>query len=357
MEELSQINTMLQLMPQPAFRVENGVISHVNQAASVYLIEAGQAFAPMILAGGEEYADFSAGTLYVTLSVADQPMGACVSRMEHGDIVTLAQSAEKPQLQAMALAAKTLKDRLNAVMCITEQMLPVVAAEGSELENRAAQMNQRLYQMMRILNNMADTAEYVQAQPGRMETVEICAFLEEILEKTASMSQAGGITLAYELPREHIFTLANTEKLERSVYNLLSNAIKFAAPETCVQAKLVHKNKRLYFSVSNTHPGSGPQGNIYDRFLREPALEDSRNGVGLGMVLVRATATLHGGAVLVDRTEDGTRITMTLQVKTGTDNQVRSPIRLPDYAGEYDHCLLELADVLPARQYNPDQIK
>lgn len=356
MEELSQINTMLQLMPQPAFRVEKGVISHVNQAAAAYFLRVGQAFAPMILSGGQEYGEFTAGSLYLTLSLEGQSMGACVSRVENADIVTLEQPAEMPQLQAMALAAKELREPLSGMLSLAERMLPAVAAEGTDLESQAAQMNRRLYQMLRIVSNMSDAASYAQAQPGRMEYVEICSFLEEILEKTAAMNQETGISVAYELPREAIFTLVDSEKLERAVYNLLSNAIKFASPDTTVRAKLVHKNKRLYFSVSNSHPGPGPQGNIYNRFLREPALEDRRNGVGLGMLLVRSAATIHGGAVLVDQAEDGTRITMTLQVKPNTSDQVHSPVMRFDYAGERDHCLLELADVLPAQLYSVDKI-
>lgn len=358
MEGLSELNTVLQLIPHPAFRVENGVISHVNRAASAYYIEAGQSFAPMILSGGKEYEDFSAGDLYVTLSLAGISVGAHISRIDNGDIVTLEQSAESPQLQAMVLAAKTLKKPLGDILSIAMRILPAVAEEGAEQESQAARMNRLLYQMMRILNNMSDTAGYVQAQSGRMETVEICTFLEEILEKAATASQSGSISIVYELPNEPIFTLADTERLERSVYNLLSNAIKSASPDTTVLAKLVHKNKRLYFSVSNFHPGPGPQGNIFNRYLRDPAaLEDPKNGLGLGMVIVCSTAMLHGGAVLVDKTDDGTRITMTLQVKSGKPNQVNSPILHWDYAGEHDHCLLELADVLPPQHYSIENIK
>lgn len=357
MEELSQFNTMLQRMQEPAFRVENGIISHVNQAASAYLIEAGQSFAPMIQSGSQEYADFSAGDLYVTLSLAGIPVGAHISTLDNGNLVILEQSVKSPHLQAMVLAAKMLKEPLDGILNNAAQILPSVAAQGSEQELLAAQMNRRLYQMMRILNNMSDTAGYVQAHSGRMETVEICTFLEEILEKTATLTQESGISIAYDLPNEPIFTLADTERLERSVYNLLSNAIKSASPETAVRAKLVHKNKRLYFSVSNTHPGPGPQGNIFNRYLRSPAqLEDAENGIGLGLAIVCSTAMLHSGAVLVNKTEDGTRITMTLQVKASTPDQVRSPVLHFDYAGEHDHCLLELADVLPVQLYTPDQI-
>ncbi len=357
MEERNQINTMLLLMQQPAFWVEDGSITCVNQAAAAYFLEPGQAFAPMILSGREEYADFSAGALYVTLSLMEQPIGACISQLEQGQIVTLEQPAEQPQLQAMALAAKALREPLSSVLSLAERMLPTVAAENAELETQAAQMNRRLYQLLRIVSNMSDAAAYAHTQSVRMEAVEICAFLEEILEKAAALAQQSGIRLTYELPSQAIFTQADSEKLERALYNLLSNAMKFAAPDTAVHTKLVCKNKRLYISVSNSHTGPGPQGNVYTRFLREPALEDGRNGVGLGMVLVRSTAALHGGAVLVDQTADGTRFTMTLQLRSQASSQVHSPVMRFDYAGERDHCLLELSDVLPAQLYGADALK
>ena len=60
----------------------------------------------------------------------------------------------------MVLAAKTLRGPLEGLINIANGMLPAVAAEGKELENQAAQMNQRLYQMMRIINNMSDAASY-----------------------------------------------------------------------------------------------------------------------------------------------------------------------------------------------------
>ena len=75
------------------------------------------------------------------------------------------------------------------------------------------------------------------------------------------------------------------------------------------------------------------------------------------MVLVRAVATLHGGTVLIDRSkEGGTRITMTLQQRSRTESKVRSPLMRIDYAGERDHGLQELADVLPSSLYTPDKI-
>ena len=44
---------------------------------------------------------------------------------------------------------------------------------------------------------------------------------------------------------------------------------------------------------------------------------------------------------------------MSLAIRPGSSDHVRSPILKVDYAGERDHGLLELSDVLPADMYKP----
>ncbi len=87
-------------------------------------------------------------------------------------------------------------------------------------------------------------------------------------------------------------------------------------------------------------------------------MEDGRYGIGLGLVLIRAAAALHGGTVLVDHPAGtGTRITMTLAIRPVTGKELRSPMLKVDYAGERDHGLLELADILPVTLYDPKKVE
>ena len=94
------------------------------------------------------------------------------------------------------------------------------------------------------------------------------------------------------------------------------------------------------------------RGNVFSGFLREPGIADGRFGIGLGMVLIRSTASAHGGTVLIDHpTDSGTRITMTLDIRRTAGNSLSSSILKVDYTGERDHGLIELSDVLPPEIY------
>ncbi len=349
-----QTKNILDLSLRPAFCVENGVICHINPAAQPYLLQPGTAIGPLLLSGSTEYADFSEGCLYVTLLLAGQSLGASVIRLGNQDIFLLEQPDTQAELRAMALAAKELREPLAGILTATDRLLPDTDGADAATREQAAQLNRRLFQLMRMVSNMSDAFRYAHGTCGRMEQIQATELFREIFDRAALLLEAAGLTLEYTGPSEPIYTLADPERLERAAYNLLSNAAKFAPQNGTVQVKLSRKGSRLYLSVTDHGPGlsSGARSSLYTFFQREPGLEDLRNGIGLGMVLVRTTAALHGGAVLVDQPEGaGNRTTMTLELRQSKETVVRSPALRIDYAGEWDHGLLELADCLPAKLY------
>ena len=90
---------------------------------------------------------------------------------------------------------------------------------------------------------------------------------------------------------------------------------------------------------------------MFQRYLRQPGIEDGRFGMGLGMVLIRSAAARHGGTVLIDQPNGtGTRVSMTITISQDTAS-LRSPVLRVDYSGEQDHGLVELADCLPLDAY------
>ncbi len=350
MENKKQEITMLDLMQQPAFRVENGIIVQVNAAAAGYFIAPSQPVTSLLSHGMEDYAAFADGYLYLPLSIGGQPHSATVMKVDGGDIFVLESPQDPCQFQALALAAKELRIPLAGLITGLDRITS--QDHTAQTQETAAQLHRRIMQMHRIINNMSDCSNI--ASGDTAELVDLCRLLEEILSKSAHALQSAGITLNYSIPTQSIYTLANPQKLERAVYNLISNAAKFSPAGGLIQADVRRNGNRVAISIADQGCGISNRADIFTRYLRQPALEDSRNGIGLGMVLVRAAAIAHGGTVLIDQPENGgTRVTMTIAICESKNTHVRSPRIHFDYAGEQDHCLLELADVLPAQLYAP----
>ena len=355
MEQHHNLNTTLHLLTQPAFLVDQGLITAVNASAAARLLQPGQQFVELLVTGSEEYESFTEGSLYVTLALNGMTQDACVIRMDGGDLVAVEPAQSHEALQALDLAATKLRKHLSDLMFTAEQFLPVAAGKDEHLQMQAAQINRQMYQMLRCICNMNHATECT--LPGLMESTQICSFLQEILDKAAAQTPLIHSRLTYELPNEAIFTHVNRDNLERAVLHLVSNALKHAPEGSPVQLRMVKKHQRLYCSVINTL--SDPEHWVppHNCFLRQPGLEDPSKGIGLGMLLLQHVAAEHGGALLVERVDDSVRFTITLPITRSGNTQVRSPMHAFDYAGEHDHCLVELSDVLPAEVYKPENLK
>lgn len=358
---MEQINTalgMLDLIREPAFCVHNGVITKVNPAAAAFLIEPGIGVQTLLHTGIEEYASFSGGCLYLTLAIAGHHMGASVIRIQEFDVFTLEQNEADANLRAFALAARELREPLSNVMTIADKLFPTVADMGTKAQDQISHINRGLFQMLRIISNMSDADLYTNDTGVRQEIRDICAVLEEIFQRAAVLTEHTGITLKYTGHPDGVYMLTDVQKLERTVLNIVSNAIKFTPAGGTITAALTRRGTRMYLSVSDSGSGIADdlRGSIFSRYARQPGVEDSRYGLGLGMVLIRSTAALHGGTVLVDHPDGaGTRITLSFAIRQGDATLRSSRIRI-DYAGERDHGLIELSDVLPAHLYDPDTV-
>lgn len=360
MERKESNSGILDLMIQPAFTVKDGIIDRVNEAAQQYFLKAGTQIADLLLTGKSEYRELEEGCLYLTLSVSGLPCGASVRRMDGIDIFTIEQEADQSELQAMALAAQELRVPLSSVMTVADQLFPVTDEDDDPaVQTQISQINRGLFQMLRIIGNMSDAYRYSQQTESKMALTNVTSLLEEIFQQSAELLRHGGTELCFANLEQSVFSLADREKLERSVHNIISNAVKFAQKGSRIDARLSRRNNMLYLTVQDS--GNGISGeirsNVHTRFRRQPGLEDSRFGIGLGMVMIRSAASIHGGTVLIDHPEGcGTRLTMSMAIRQDTDSMVRASTLQVDYAGERDHALIELSDILPSILYASKKI-
>lgn len=348
---------MLDMLTYPAFAVECGKISYCNEPASALFLLPGTDIFSILQTGKEEYAAFSEGHLYLTLLIGNSPREATVISMDGIHLFLLSDGNIPNQLQAVSLAAQQLRGPLSDIIATSNMLMPNIASNNDAVtQMQLAQYFRSLHQLLRLVGNMSDAARYAQEPSSNMVTVEATSLFAEVIEKAAALLSEAEITLQYEGPSAPIYLLANGERIERSVYNLISNAVKFSPKGSTLRATLTRRKDLLLFTLSD--PGERlaqqVQANIFNRFMRQPGLSDSRFGLGLGLNIVHSTATAHGGTVLLESPPSGgVRITMTLRIRQSESAIVRSPYYL-DYTGGHDHGLIELSDVLPPSAYKKE---
>lgn len=255
----------------------------------------------------------------------------------------------------MALVSREFRGILEPMLNASDALFAKLAqSPDPETQAQMALMNKQLFQLLRLAGNLS----LGNGLSSYRETLELSSFLKELSEKARHLLSQAGHSLRFTNEAGTVFLEADNQLLERAILNILANAAKFT-PNCGLELILRRSGDRVSITVADNGPGI--PGEVYPtlfrRYLRQPGLEDSRYGLGLGMSLIRSAAIAHGGTVLVTPgIQGGTRVVLTLSAKSKSGNQLRSPIFRMDYTGGRDHQLVELSGVLPKESYKAENI-
>jgi signal transduction histidine kinase len=107
--------------------------------------------------------------------------------------------------------------------------------------------------------------------------------------------------------------------LQRALDNLLGNAFKFSPPDTPVELRAFAAGADVVVEVRDYGRGipRAEQETVFNRFARGAAAQ-GREGLGLGLALVREVVTWHRGRVTLESTE-GTGSVFRLAIPAGRE--------------------------------------
>lgn len=343
---------LLEMITRPAFTVSDGVITMTNAPARQRQISIGMQMSDIIATGNEEYLSMVNGCLFLSLSVCGQTYGASVVKEDSGELVLLETDSSNKELQAVSLAASKLREPLSNILIIFERF---ISTANMLPKLQQTTLKNSLYQMLRSIYNMSDASLYASRKSTRTSSECLSGVINEIMDKIQQTARNCGRTISYQPLGETVFAVCNKDLLERAILNLVSNAIKYSPEGSQIHSRLTCSNKKLLFTIENPccNPGNSLKNDIFSRYLREPSIEDGNHGIGLGMVMVRSAAMVHGGTVLWEiPQDDAVRLTLSIPIRIDTSSDLRSPLLRLDYAGGRDHVLIELSDALPSTEYN-----
>ena len=360
MEKQNNDMGMLELILRPAFCVQNGSIVQANHRAQSLGVVTGTPISELLVTGAEEYAALQGSCLYLTVQVQKTLLGASVTQVDGLDVFVLEPEHMQPELQALALAARELREPTASLMVAADRLLPTLDEGDETAQKYAATINRSLHHLLRLLDNMSDSARYAEERAPRLEYRNVGSLMGEFFDHAATLVESAGITLHFANQAGEVRSLVDVERLRRAVFNLVSNSVKFTPKGGRIDAKLTRHGSTVHLTVTDNGRGIPQEqlSSLYLRYLRPACVEDSRHGIGLGMVIVQAAAAAHSGTVLIEQPQEGgTRVTLTLTIRPQTDGSFRSPPGLCiDYSGGRDRGLVELADLLPDSSFQVKNI-
>ena len=175
-----------------------------------------------------------------------------------------------------------------------------LARAMSRIESEAARMGV-------LVDDLLVLAALDQAPEPAPVPVDLAALADQTAQDARVL--APDRELSVDLHRPAI-VLGDSDRLRQMLVNLLRNAIIHTPAGTPIELSLVTAgdDRRVELSVRDHGPGLPPDGadQVFERFWRaEGGRSRGRGGAGLGLAIVRAVATAHGGEVAAMNAADG----------------------------------------------------
>ena len=104
------------------------------------------------------------------------------------------------------------------------------------------------------------------------------------------------------LDMDKCYVRADKELIHQVVYNLVDNAVKFANDGGTISFSVHAEGGKAYISVRNTGDGIVKEeiSRVFDRFYKtDRSRSMNKEGVGLGLYIVKSVVNLHGGDIIV----------------------------------------------------------
>lgn len=118
-----------------------------------------------------------------------------------------------------------------------------------------------------------------------------------------------------QLPEDHMTVVADPDAITQVLYNLLDNAVKFALPGSELCVSLWKQDGKAYVSIKDRGETIPPDDLplIFDRFHKSDRSRSmDREGVGLGLYLVKTILDAHNEDIAVTSRDGVTEFVFTL---------------------------------------------
>jgi CheY-like chemotaxis protein len=136
----------------------------------------------------------------------------------------------------------------------------------------------------------------------RKERIDLSTVVTHAVETTRPQFRSMNQELRIAIPEEPVMLYADPARLTQVLGNLLNNACKFSNRGGKVWLTVAPENGDVDIRVRDNGIGMTQDEipRVFDMFTQlDTSLERSRDGLGIGLTLVRTLVELHGGSITV----------------------------------------------------------
>ena len=222
----------------------------------------------------------------------------------------------------MATMSHELRTPLNTVLGMCEALQEgAYGSISSDQQSSLSLIHESGDHLLALINDILDLS---MIEAGQLELALAPCSIQDLCESSVRMirSDLRKKQLKFTLDDQSSqgFVVADYRRLQQALVSLLSNAVKFTPDggELGLSISKRREGEDEFLSMQVWDKGIGiPEGEIQNLFVPfqqlDGGLARQHAGMGLGLVIAKRMAELHGGALHLGSVEgEGTRVTITL---------------------------------------------
>jgi signal transduction histidine kinase len=238
------------------------------------------------------------------------------------EIARVHEAATRAKDEFLATLGHELRSPMTAIRGWI-QLLKEGALNAEEASDALSMIDSSTRVQARIVEDLMDVSRIIAGKVMiEPSSIQLAPVIENVVATFRPAAALEGIRLIAALPAEPLVVWADATRLQQIGWNLISNAIKFTPRGGSVHVSLARVGDAAVFRVRDTGEGISPAllPHVFDRYRQEEGdAKKSRQGLGLGLAIVRHLVESHGGTIQAfsEGKGKGAELTVTLPLPVG----------------------------------------
>jgi len=214
------------------------------------------------------------------------------------------------ELTVLATVAHELRGPLTAIASSSELLAEdFLQLDPQQVKNMLGAMHRRTLWLQGLVENLLCAATI---REGRLQLYRQSLSLVDVLVDAEAvvgpLLEQRGQRLRSRIANHLPEVLADSRRLGQVLINLILNASKFGAPNTSIDVTVSARGATIRVTVADRGPGISTEQShrLFEPYFRGAATAGTgKDGVGLGLSIVKSIVEAHNGQVGVENRQRG----------------------------------------------------